>query len=250
MDIHMANFTYAKDALTVTAGRQGLVSPLTDNGNAADGVVATYKLGDVTLAGAYFNNQPGTVTGAVAADVYGAGIIASVADVNLQAWYLKTADDSEVVANTVVDNHAKKGFALLADTTIGDFALSALYADTKTTLSTDVESDQSFLNLGVSTTLSAVSVSLNYVKTGDEAATVATSTSYGLAGGNTTFDNDTDAAVNAGAQTIDLMNYTDAQAFLISISGEVAPKTTLKLDHINGDEDLTNKDLIETRLNC
>ena len=103
-----ANFTYSGLAnTTVTVGKMGLATPFTvardamGNEQTGTGILAASTLGPVTLVGGYFNqtnlSTSGDATAAIptaqiGADVYVVGAVASVAGVNIDAFYADLAD--------------------------------------------------------------------------------------------------------------------------------------------------------------
>ncbi len=100
-DIGKMWFTYKQDALTVTAGRQAIGTPVTDNGyrgDKGDGVVAMYNLGSVTLAAAYFNT-----TNYGANEVNALAAIGSFGAVNAQVWYVRVVDSVDHMVFVQVD---------------------------------------------------------------------------------------------------------------------------------------------------
>ena len=94
-------FTYKQDALTVTAGRQAIGTPVTDNGyrgDKGDGVVAMYNLGSVTLAAAYFNTSSGGSN-----EINALAAIGSFGAVNAQIWYVRVVDSIDHMIFVQVD---------------------------------------------------------------------------------------------------------------------------------------------------
>jgi len=218
-------FTYANGPLTVNVGRTPLVSPMTDNGNQGDGVVATYGAGPVTLAGAYYNSVLNNVGGGL--DVYGVGILGSVEMVNFAGWYLSTQDDVFGVAVNQYDV-----YSLSADANFGPIGVSAFYSDGDN----DTTDEISFLNLGVTGSLGIVSANLNFIKTGEQS-------------GDTTVDGDTDAAANFGHLTIDTMLINDLDAWDVGVSAKVTDEITLGASYLFG-EDGADASVNELELNA
>ena len=76
-------FTYANGPLTVNAGKQDMNTPNTD-GELGNGLLSTYNLGAVTLAGAYFYDN----AAATGSDITVLAALGSAGPVNYQAWYV------------------------------------------------------------------------------------------------------------------------------------------------------------------
>jgi hypothetical protein len=255
VDVDQLFFTYANAGATVSVGRQGLVSPLTDNGNDGDGIVATYGMGPVTFAGAYYwslgntgyekgstvainNNLQNANTNNLqnantTVNHYGIGVLGSVEMVNFAGWYLWT--DDEVVGVNAFGNGAD-AFALSADATVGPVSGYAFYSE----LDVDaLDQDWSFLKTGLSTSFGIVSASLDFVKTGEDS-------------GNTTLDNDVDAEANLGLLTNDMMLINDATAWHLGLSAKVTDSITLGAHYlsVDGDDNSNVEDATETELNA
>ncbi len=98
VSIKSAYFTYAKNALTVKAGHQGIPSPFTDHDG--NGIVTMYNLGKVTLAGLYFTNSDIDSTGN---DVLGVAAIGSFGVVNAQVWAAQVPGAVERILWTQID---------------------------------------------------------------------------------------------------------------------------------------------------
>lgn len=232
-------FTYANGPLTVSAGRQGLVSPMTDNGNSGNGIVATYGLGPVTLAGAYYLDTDKAESRLNASyqgvSAYGIGILGSVEMVNFEAWYMSTLDE---VSDTATDFENVSGYTLAADATFGPVGVNARYAE----LDADgalAGADISYLQAGINGSIGIVSAQLNYVKTGEDS-------------GDTTFDGDTDAANNLGLLTNDMMLINDATAWHVGLEAKVTDSVTLGAHYLSVDGDTASSinDASETELNA
>ncbi|TLP41243.1 porin [Arcobacter arenosus] len=233
-------FTYANGPLTVSAGRLGLVSPMTDNGNSGNGIVATYGLGAVTLAGAYYLDTDKVegrlpLTNYQGVSVYGLGVLGSVEMVNFEAWYLSTLDEVSDVATTY---DAVSGYTLAADATFGPIGVNARYAE----LDADgalAGADISYLQAGINGSIGIVSAQLNYVKTGEDS-------------GDTTFDGDVDAANNLGLLTNDMMLINDADAWHLGLSAKVTDTITLGAHYlsVDGNSNSNIVDATETELNA
>jgi hypothetical protein len=235
-------FTYANGPLTVSAGRQGLVSPMTDNANSGNGIVATYGLGPVTLAGAYYLDtdkvEDRLDLNHKGQSVYGLGILGSVEMVNFEAWYLSTLDDVETATATTIPTFEDvSGYTIAADATFGPVGVNARYAELDSgALSGE---DISYLQAGINGSIGIVSAQLNYVKTGEDS-------------GDTTFDGDTDAANNLGLLTNDMMLINDADAWHLGLSAKVTDTVTLGAHYlsVDGNSNSNIVDATETELNA
>jgi len=218
-------FTYANGPLTVNVGRTPLVSPLTDNGNQGDGIVATYGLGPVTLAGAYYNStyaaSSGAFNGSEALSKYGVGILGSVEMVNFAGWYMSVADDLNGANVNDIDV-----YSLQADATVGPVSGYVFYSDMEDDV-TRLNQDISFLKAGLSGDLGMFSVNLDYIKTGEDSA-------------DTTIDGDTDAYANFGYLTIDTMLINDLDAWNVGASVKATDDITLSAGYLFGDDGADN----------
>jgi hypothetical protein len=102
LELAQAYFTYSEADLMVKAGKQNTATPVTDNGwmgNYGTGVLATYGMGNVSLAGVYYGN-----TNALGAeDISGVGAMGSFGVVNAQAWAITTEDTIDALYFGQVD---------------------------------------------------------------------------------------------------------------------------------------------------
>jgi ACT domain-containing protein len=174
VSVSHANFTVKTDAATVIAGKQGLTTPWTvalDNDGdeqTGTGILALIPAGPVTVAAAYFNQTNLTATGSVLnkagittteANIATLGLMAQAGPVALDAWYLNLSD--------VLDT-----YTVGAKTTI-----EGITADLRYT-SVDFEdaimtTDNSLLNLKISSKVGPVAVWGQYAMTDKDGGTTA-----------------------------------------------------------------------------
>ena len=136
LSVNVAKFTYTNDALTVTAGMQELATPWTDAGDGAraNGLLATYNVGPVTLAAAHFRNTQMGIdrTATLNADNLSAiAAIGTVGPVNYQAWYLDISAENDAAVNSDGVSALPQGgdaLALLASAKVGPVSVDASYA--------------------------------------------------------------------------------------------------------------------------
>lgn len=167
VDIEQATFTYNTGALSVTTGLQAISTPNTDGENGA-GVFATYGLGNVTLAGAYYisNDLPSLLGGAaVLKDEYVGALAAlgSIGAVNFQAWHI-------AVSNIATMN------TLIVGGKIGPVALEARQATTS--YDPSGLKDGSTMKIAASGKLSnGIALRATYLANDEDGATVTTDNS-------------------------------------------------------------------------
>ena len=135
LNVNVAKFTYTADALTVTAGMQELATPWTDaaDGARANGVLATYAVGPVTVAAAYFRDSQMGIDKNADLDASNLGalaLIGTAGPVSYQAWYLNIAAENDT-SNTSALKDGGSAVALLANAKFGPVAVDASYASLK-----------------------------------------------------------------------------------------------------------------------
>jgi len=125
-------FTYAKDGITAKTGKQGVSTPWTSSVR-GDGILATYGIGSVTLAGGHFANT----TLLNDHDINTIAALGKAGSINYEAWMLSsTAADGFSVAGTVevgtTNINARHTTSKLESTTAQDeFTLTKVVADVK-----------------------------------------------------------------------------------------------------------------------
>ncbi len=132
-NINVAKFTYTSGPLAVTAGMQELATPWTSAGNGAraNGILATYGMGSVTLAGAMFRDaQQGIFTnvGTNSANINAVAALGSAGPVNYAVWYAMINEENDA---TPMFGNNRGGLDALSVTLGGKFgpvSVDASYA--------------------------------------------------------------------------------------------------------------------------
>ena len=91
-----AHFVYAKDAVAVKFGRQGMGTPTTD-GELGEGVLASYTMGDITAVGAHFSNTHakfGNATAMTGNSAYALALLGTAGPVNFELWDVDVSSHS------------------------------------------------------------------------------------------------------------------------------------------------------------
>jgi hypothetical protein len=210
-DINQANFIFKTDMATAIVGVQTAQSPfVANNGDTvANGITALIPAGAATIAAAHYTDTNKDATPYVAAndkDISAAGVIASVAGVNLEAWYA-TVSASEI-----------DSMAILASGKAGPVSISAHYADEDGgTAATDDVTNAQIL---VSGAVEGVSLYGAYATTGKD-------------GGDVTLDGDDDSRLILALEQINTQG-ADIDAYAIGASMPVGP-VTVSLDYCDAD---------------
>lgn len=197
LNMNQANFTIATSPATAIIGRQTSATPFTANNGdtVSTGITALIPAGPATIAAAHYNDV--TSNGTLDENsVTGAGVLFSVAGVNLEAWYAQ-ADSS------------KTDFAAyLASTKVGPVSLSAHHSEKDTGVAgTEYENTQ----FVASAKAGVASVFAAYATTGKTS-------------GDTTLDADTDGKLIFALETISTQT-ADADVMVVGVSAPVGPVT-------------------------
>ncbi|MEA3512030.1 MAG: hypothetical protein U9R37_00365 [Campylobacterota bacterium] len=89
VDVDDAHFVYAKGDATVIFGRQAIDTPTTDGEN-GEGTLASYKFGNFTAVGAYFENNDVVASSTASA----LALLGKAGPVNLELWQVGVSDHS------------------------------------------------------------------------------------------------------------------------------------------------------------
>jgi len=216
-------FTYTGiENTSITAGRQGLATPLTvvyDPATAtseADGVSVKTKLGAVNLEAAYFASTnfeygdrsasfPGGMIDGGEEYVH-VGLTSNVGPVALDAWYAEMDDKYNVY--TV---GAKAKFKAASADIMAYGRYTAADID-------DVDADQSLWKVGVGAKMGIFGANLDYGQTDEE-------------GGWVTFDSD--ASVNLKGWKIGLLGNADAELLKVGANVDLLPNLNLSANYVD-----------------
>ena len=131
--VNIAAFTYKTGALSVTAGMQALNTPWTHaaDGARANGVLATYGMGSVTLAAAHFRDSQQGIDSNANINSNNASAVAAIGKagpVGYQVWYMDISDQGNNAAASSSLPSGGDALAVLLNGKIGPVALDASYA--------------------------------------------------------------------------------------------------------------------------
>ena len=249
VDVELSNvyfgFTGIKNT-TVNAGKQGLTTPWTvatqvdGNEQTGTGLLALSTLGNVTLAGAYFNqtnlhtsgNLAGTANGSE--DIATVGTIVAVGPVTLDAWYAdmqETFSTYTLGAKTsttlgAVKLGADARFTALetdravAETLSGFGSVSDNTIDSTHNYSSNIHDDNSLAKLTLTANVGIFGAKASYGKTGKE-------------GGLTALDNDASTTLLAWGVTPN--GKADADYYHLQAGVDILPELNFALNYANVD---------------
>lgn len=220
-------FTYTGIANTaISAGRQGIASPLTvvydpaTGTSEGNGIVATSKVGPVSLTAVYFSghdfsvagvadntllptNTAGTTKAITGSENYiSIGAAAKVGPVSLDLWFAQMAEMYDTV--TVGASGTFKA---------GDVAITPSLRYTTTDID-NVSADQSLIKGGLKLKAGIFGASIEYGETDKQ-------------GGWVAHDKDASAALSGWTQT--LLGKADSEAFKGNINVDLTPKLNLSV---------------------
>jgi len=162
---------YKNAGVTVKAGQQYLLTPLSDHDvSTANGLLATYGISGVTLAGGYFDGitSGGESAPGVTNNLYVLAAIANIKPVKVQAWYYSLGDKEDSNANAVEGSHT---YFLEAAADVGPAAVKAQYA-AKTTANNNHDKKQKFFAIAATGKVDVASVTAAYLKFGKDGSNV------------------------------------------------------------------------------
>ncbi len=209
VDVENAYFSFALPYATVTAGKQGVPGPLTDDLNGT-GLTATIPAGPVTVALAYFNASDAAYN-----DIAAIGVLGSFGPVNASVWYADVNDVSDA-------------YTVAIDGMVGPVSLAARYSEKDMDANS---TENEVLKISASADLGMFSVRAAFAKTGDDNS----------ANGGVALDGESDAAVNDfQLKQTDAADLDDATAYQIGVSVSPVEKITLGLDYMDIDYEIGN----------
>jgi hypothetical protein len=158
VSIDDAYIAYNKDGLGVKVGRQGMDTPNTDGDN-GEGTMVTYGMGNITVAGAFFDNHA-IVNGTE--NIMVGAVLGSADMVNFEAWMVN------------IDEHSSN-MTLAASANVGPVTVAGRYA----TSSFDAagEKDGDTMKLTVSGKVENISLTGIYLANGEDNAALTTDAS-------------------------------------------------------------------------
>ena len=249
VDVELSNayfgFTGIKNT-TVNAGKQGLTTPWTvatqvdGNEQTGTGLLALSTLGNVTLAGAYFNQTNLQTSGNLAGvadgseDIATIGTIVAVGPVTLDAWYAdmqETFSTYTLGAKTsttlgAVKLGADARFTALetdravAETLSGFGSVSDNTIDSTHNYSSNIHDDNSLAKLTLTANVGIFGAKASYGKTGKE-------------GGLTALDNDASTTLLAWGVTPN--GKADADYYHLQAGVDILPELNFALNYANVD---------------
>lgn len=244
VDLAKAYFVYSQDALTVSAGKQALGHPIFDNGfngNKANGVLATYNLGAVTLAGAYYTGIGGPGTNVIT-DLQGlipaipdAGAVSTVAaigsfgPVNGQIWLaqIENVVDSQVFVQLDAKFSMVSLTAQYINTKLGDGVMNVLGAG--------AEDNGQFFGIEATGTLDMFSLTAGYNKNDKDQGV------NSIAGGDSSV-----LTSNSGWKLpYEISNMADAEVYYAT-AGVTYGKYGAKLGYAHAEADVSDDKADET----
>jgi preprotein translocase subunit YajC len=226
LKIKEAYIAYSANGAAVKAGQQFLVTPLSDHDDdLGNGVLATYSLPSVTLAGAYMNsvNTSGT---AVSNNLVVAAAIANIEMVKAQAWFYDLLDSGS--------KDGKTSYFVEAAANVGPVAVKAQYAQGKA--HADGSDTNKFAALAVVGKADVVNVTAAYLKFGSNGSDVRPGTAANA-----------DALITAGDildDSIQQGSFKDGDAVALVLNtnvGKYTPGVQYVHASINGSKDVANE---------
>ena len=225
MNIMQANFKYSNGALNATLGMQGLNTPWTHAGDGAraNGLLATYGMGSVTLAAAHFRDSMMGIDAHAnlnSNNMTAVAALGKIGPVGYQVWYLDISDEG----NTNTGSSLAEGgdaLAVLANGTIGPVALNASYA----TLEGNNNSlkEQSLAKVVASMKLGAVKLTAGLADGGKDGDLV-------------TFDPDAKVGFQGWNVRAGKSGQFDASVYMVAAAAPVGP-TTVSLTYVDAEYD-------------
>ena len=260
VDVELSNayfgFTGIKNT-TVNAGKQGLTTPWTvatqvdGNEQTGTGLLALSTLGNVTLAGAYFNqtnlhtsgNLAGTANGSE--DIATVGTIVAVGPVTLDAWYADMQETFSTYTLGAKSSTTLGGVKLGADARFTTLELDRNLAeglafpgvssdelDTSHDYTSNIHDDNSLAKLTLTANAGIFGAKASYGKTGKE-------------GGLTALDNDATTTLLAWGVTAN--GKADADFYHLQAGVDILPELNFALNYAN--VDYTGEDSVTKNAN-
>ncbi len=263
VDVELSNayfgFTGIKNT-TVNAGKQGLTTPWTvatqidGNEQTGTGLLALSTLGNVTLAGAYFNqtnlHESGNLASISSIDgsenIATVGTIVAVGPVTLDAWYADMQETFSTYTLGAKTSTTLGGVKLGADARFTALetdravaeALSGFGSvkddviDTSHNYSSNIHDDNSLAKLTLTAKAGIFDAKVAYAKTGKE-------------GGLTSLDND--AITTIQGWSVNANNKADADFFQLVAGVDIIPDLNLSANYVN--VDYTDSDSVTKNAN-
>ena len=261
VDVELSNayfgFTGIKNT-TVNAGKQGLTTPWTvatqadGNEQTGTGALALTTLGNVTLAGAYFNQTNLQTSGNLAGVADGSeniatvGTIVAVGPVTIDAWYADMQETFSTYTLGAKTSTTLGGVKLGADArftaletdravaeTLSKFgSVKDDVIDTSHNYSSNIHDDNSLAKLTLTAKAGIFDAKVAYAKTGKE-------------GGLTSLDND--AITTIQGWSVNANNKADADFFQLVAGVDILPELNLSANYVN--VDYTGEDSVTKNAN-